>query len=75
MAYVRLGTTTTQSIVEFLIFDDNDKQCATVYYSTSTKSEKYYNSIKSAIIGKIPETIKDDLKKLEKIAETALQKN
>lgn len=75
MAYVRLGTTTTQSIVEFLVFDENDKQCATIYFSNSTKCYSFHNPVETEVIGKIPETMEEDLlKKLKNIAEAALEK-
>lgn len=45
MAYVRLGTTTTQNIVEFLVFDDDDKQCATIYYAKSPINDGHYKTL------------------------------
>ena len=75
MAYVRLGTTTTQNIVEFLVFDDDDKQCATIYYAKSPINDGHYKMLESEIIGKLPNNIETNLHKLRIIANTALQKD
>lgn len=75
MAYVRLGTTTTQNIVEFLVFDDDDKQCATIYYAKSPINNGHYKVLESEIIGKLPEHIEANLQKLRNIANTALEKD
>lgn len=75
MAYVRLGTTTTQNIVEFLVFDDDDEQCATIYYAKSPKNDGHYNALESEIIGNLPNHIETNLHKLKNIADTALRKD
>jgi len=71
MAYVRLGTTTTHNIVEFLVFDDEDKQCATIYYAIGKSPHSY--SIQEETIGDIPDDIMYEIEKFRRIAKTALR--
>lgn len=75
MAYVRLGTTTNQNIIEFLVFNDDDKQCATIYYAKSPINNGHYKALETEIIGKLPEHIEANLQKLRIIASTALEKD
>lgn len=83
MAHVRLGKT-TKSIVEFLIFDDNDKQCGSIYFYTKFWDENAYHqnindvpdyTINREVIGKIPTDIEEQLEKLENIVTKELKNN
>ncbi len=67
MAYVKLGTF-NQDIVEFFIFNDEDKHCGSIYY---TKGKKGINTNR---IGGIPTGIANEEYKMQEVAEDLLIK-
>lgn len=74
-AHVKLGTSTMKNVIEFLVYDEYNKQCATIYFATNKRkkgSVYYREEVKSETIGTIPTSLKEEVEKLKKIAETAL---
>lgn len=74
MANVRLGTF-NQDVVEFLVFDKNDKQCASIYYVKRKIDGTQITILASETIGRLPYEIEKDLEKLKKIAKDILEKD
>ncbi len=77
MAHIKLGTTTMKNVMEFLVYDEYNKQCATIYYAINKRDNKrvlhYDAEVKCEIIGEIPVRLIDEVEKLNKIADTALK--
>ncbi len=71
MANVKLGKT-TKSIVEFFVYDNEDKQCGSIYFF-----EQNGNGVVPdyRTIGNIPDDIKDNICKLQWVAEAKFRKN
>lgn len=64
--------------MEFLVYDEYNKQCATIYFSINKrrgKSAFFDGKVQSEIVGKIPNSLTNEVEKLEKIAKTALKWN
>lgn len=70
MAYTKLGST-TQSIVEFFVYDNEDKQCGSIYFYNNPERGiiPSYNTI-----GNIPDDIENNLGKLQWVAAAELKK-
>lgn len=69
MPYVTLGKSSLD-FVEFYVFDENSKQCGTLYY--------FYSKIKDPIwkkSGNIPKEIDEDKSNIERIATSILISN
>lgn len=65
MAYVKLGTV-NQGVVEFFIFNNEDKQCCSIYYTKSIKG------IKKNRIGGMPAAIANHEDVMENVAKDLL---
>lgn len=71
MAYVKLGKT-TKSIVEFFVYDNEDKQCGSIYFYGQPETDIIPNY---KTIGNIPYDVKNHLDKLQWVAAAELKKS
>ena len=68
MPYVTLGKSSI-NFVEFYIFDENSKQCGSLFYFCSINGDYFKRS------GKLPKEIDEDIKNIENLANAILLAN